>query len=431
MQNEEYPKVLFITPCAFNKVTGGGITFSNLFSGWPKDNIATVHNDLVAVSDDVCSNYYELSFEEISKIWPFNYFVSPVNTIKAQSKKPEKSLFSMGSCVRAIIGEAGIPDKGTLSESLEKWISNYKPDVIYTILGTIGFIELVEKIRDKFDIPLVIHLMDDGVTDPQKRGVFAGFIRGKYNKKFRKLLSKADVRMGICEEMCASYEKRYGYKFFSFQNAVNIEKFFAYSKKNFDITDKVKLVYTGSILPYAQLEGIRDFCSVVKELKNEGLNITLDIYTPLCLFEKEVFDIAEKGVINIYDTIKDDEIYFKILQDADILILPVNFDEHSIQYIKYSMPTKVPSYLISATPIIVYGPMGVAQVEYASKYGWGHIVSKRDMALLKNAIKEVISNKDLREKLSQNAVISANKNHNINKVKNEFQKMLIEAVKPK
>ena len=41
-----YPRILIIGP-PFNNFTGGGITLSNLFKGWPKDRIAVASKDLV------------------------------------------------------------------------------------------------------------------------------------------------------------------------------------------------------------------------------------------------------------------------------------------------------------------------------------------------------------------------------------------------
>jgi hypothetical protein len=35
--------LLFLTPESFNRVTGASITFSNLFAGWPKDEIARTY----------------------------------------------------------------------------------------------------------------------------------------------------------------------------------------------------------------------------------------------------------------------------------------------------------------------------------------------------------------------------------------------------
>src|SRR5260221_4620728 len=67
--DEEFPRVLFITSAAFNHVSGGGITFSNLFRGWPRDLIATVPNDATPVTTDIRERYYRLSEREINT-WP-------------------------------------------------------------------------------------------------------------------------------------------------------------------------------------------------------------------------------------------------------------------------------------------------------------------------------------------------------------------------
>ena len=56
------PRVLFITPFAFNSVSGCGVTYSNLFGGWPKDRLATLHDDFLPVATDVCERYYHLKW---------------------------------------------------------------------------------------------------------------------------------------------------------------------------------------------------------------------------------------------------------------------------------------------------------------------------------------------------------------------------------
>src|ERR1700760_2829997 len=65
-----FPRVLFVTPLAFNDFTGGGVTFSNLFRGWPKDRLFTVHADALPVSTDTCVNYFVLGSEELPLAGP-------------------------------------------------------------------------------------------------------------------------------------------------------------------------------------------------------------------------------------------------------------------------------------------------------------------------------------------------------------------------
>src|ERR1700733_14025134 len=69
------PKVLIINQ-PFNNYTGGGITLSNLFSGWDKDKIAVVcyHYLLDNVDTSVCDTYYQLGHKEYKLIFPFSFF---------------------------------------------------------------------------------------------------------------------------------------------------------------------------------------------------------------------------------------------------------------------------------------------------------------------------------------------------------------------
>src|SRR4029079_10648542 len=46
----------------------------------------------------------------------------------------------------------------------------------------------------------------------------------------------------------------------------------------------------------------------------------------------------------------------KVFAEADFLYLPYDFSKESITFIKYSMPTKAPEYMMSGTPVIILGP---------------------------------------------------------------------------
>ena len=40
---------------------------------------------------------------------------------------------------------------------------------------------------------------------------------------------------------------------------------------------------------------------------------------------------------------------------SNILLLPSNFDESTVNFIKYSMPTKLPAYMISEANLGLWG----------------------------------------------------------------------------
>lgn len=435
--NNRFPRILFITPCAFNRVTGGGITFSNLFSGWPKDSLATITDDIVPVSTDVCSRYYFLSFKERPYVWPFSYFYKRKCTADFYRKETRmisnnKEKKGLLRAAKYILGSAGLPDRGILSQELYLWIKEFNPQVIYTILGSVGYIELIEKIRLKFNLPLIVHFMDEGVTNPQSDGLFKNYIRKSTSKKIHFLLNQAVYRIAICDEMAKAYQARYGYAFEVFQNTVDIQRWSYYAKKDISILDRIKLLYAGSIFSFSQLESLNDGCKAVIELTDDGINISFDIYTPLNIC-KDYLTLTQlykaSDCIRFYDAVSNDKDFFRILGEVDILLLPANFSRESRHFLRYSMPTKIPAYLSSGTPILVYGPSDIAQVKYALGDKWGYVVPSPGVQYVKQGIMDLVKDRGLRSTLSVQAKCVASQNHDSSMVRKKFQELLINCAK--
>ncbi|QWR77703.1 hypothetical protein [Candidatus Magnetomonas plexicatena] len=425
-----YPKILIISPCAFNHITGTGITFSNLFYGWPKENLAVATGDTVRVTKDVCSNYYFLTDAELPKMFPFNIVKKMISAKEGKVKDPEQKIVQpitdkrlLHTLSRKIFGSAGVPETGCLTSELTKWIEEFKPDVIYTITGSIGYPELVLKVHEKFKIPIVLHIMDDGVIAPNLTGVFSFYTMRKFNETIELIMRGASVRIAICREMAEEYEKRYGYPFNYFQSTVS-DELLSLPHNDKVLTKETRVVYSGSIFSYAQLESLKNCCQCVIELAQEGYNISLNIYTALEIYKDISGELPKSaGVVRVFDALFGNQC-MNVLRDAAILLLPVNFDKKSVNYIKLSMPTKVPFYLASGTPILVYGPTEVAQVKYAAHEGWGYVVSQRGVENIKKGLVELINNNELRQTLSKKAREIAAKNHSDSVVRTRFQELI-------
>ncbi|MFH1983050.1 MAG: glycosyltransferase [Pseudomonadota bacterium] len=435
MKPADFPRVLFITPCAFNRLTGGGITFTSLFRGWPEGKIATITGDRVPVTRDVCRHYYFLTGKELKKIRPFSWVWqgstshTPLGMESAVADGPAAHRAALYRFAKTLLGEAGIPDRGDLSQDLKKWVDAFRPELIYTILGTPGYADLVTKISRRNHLPVVVHLMDDGETDPVRSGLLGPHLRGLYRRKLRATFRETRQAIAICEQMADAYRRRYGIPFIHFQNAVDLQRWKPAEEKHVDIESSPRIVYIGSVLKSAQADSLLDCCAAVRLLNEQGFKISFDIFSQLAMMQRKPEDYRLHENIRIQNAPEDDHAFFDILKKADLLLLPVNFDKASFRYIRYSMPTKIPSYLVSGTPVLVYGPGGVAQVEYARDEGWGHVVDKADVPLLAGTIRELMATPQKREALSTRALEIVAKNHDIQIVRTGFQSALAKVVK--
>jgi len=419
-----FPRVLFITPHAFNKTTGGGITFTNLCRGWPADRIATVHDDPVPVTTDVCARYFRLGPEEIRK-WPRRG--RPLAGAGGQPAVSPPATAAWLVRIRAALFGDGLPQSGILTGELESWIEHYRPDVIYTILGSIGIMEIIDKTQRRFAVPLVVHMMDDWPSAIYRSGLFAPWQRRRAQRLIARLMERATLCMGICDAMCAAYEKRYGRSFEAYQNTVDVARWSALAASDPKPASPARIVYTGSVLSSAQLDSLCDCCHAIERLRRAGTAVRLDIYSPQFQTEGVRERLLVDEAIGLHDVIEDDEAFFTTLAAADVLLLPVNFDPHSVTMIGLSMPTKVPAYLASGTPVLVYGAAGVAQVEYARSAGWGHVVDRRGVDAVTDGLKHMITDLALRRKLSATARRVAAQGHDSATVRTAFQSALMRA----
>jgi glycosyltransferase involved in cell wall biosynthesis len=424
----EFPRVLFVTPAAFNHLTGGGVTFSNLFAGWPRDRIATVHNDVVPTCDDVCDRYFVLGRAEID-------LVAPLRMARAVRDRQAGSQISGGGggttgstgsrgLIARIQGDSA-PQRVRLTAALERWIADFRPHVIYTILGSNAFMELTAAIRRRFALPAVIHMMDDFPTINYRRGLFAPIERARMQKLLAENFRTATTCMGIGVDMCAAFSRRYGRLFVPFQNCVDGDRWRSVARTDSAVKGKpFRVLYFGSVFANAQLASLADLCRSVSRLNADGVAIDFEIASPASQRAAHRGALAIHTAIRLIEPTRDDGEFFAALAAADALVLPVNHDAETVEFIRYSMPTKVPAYMASGTPILVCGPRGVAQVDYAAREGWGHVVSARDDAALDAALRRILTDADLRESLRLRAQALAAANHDCAKVRTRFQDAL-------
>jgi len=438
------PRVLFVTPLAFNHFTGGGVTFTNLFRGWPQDRLFTVHSDSLALSTDTCVNYFALGPEELSLAWPFEAlrrWAGRPRTIEAEEGRkqpaqaaiatsqrpglPRRLLFKMAGL---LFGNSGFPVEANLSDRLAKWIDAARPDVIYTILGSIEMMELVEKIRVRFDMPVVVHLMDDWRAERERYGLLSPMRRRRLNRLFNEAMRTARGHLAISDALADAYGKEFGVKFEPVQNVIDSDTWLSLPRRDSAAATPARILYAGSLYEHVQLASLLDIAVAVSRLRAACMQISLDIMCP------EFMTTPFRERLEAYDGTRiigqvPRSQYFEVVRQADLLLLAVNFDISAIRMVRYSMPTKVPEYLVSGVPVLLYGPNGIAQIDYAERAGWGYVVADRERGTLEAGIRRMIEDKALRQELVARARSVAATHHEPTGVRKAFLSVLERASK--
>lgn len=424
-----FPRTLILTSSVFNQYSGGGVLLSNLFRGWPVEKLATAFSDLYEPDTSVCQRFFRLGPEELRPAFPLGWLPgvsgAPQPGAGSGAALPSSRWRSYLKPLANIAIGPEIPRRIHLSEKFARWIEEFKPDVLYTLVGG-PHMRAAVQISERWKIPIVAHMMDDWPSEMESKFILFPFYRRRALKDLKSLFSKAAVRMSICDSMSEAYQKKYGVPFTAFQNVAELEKRLPHTRTNWDRNKPFRIIYIGSILPNAQLNSLADVARSVSELKDEGLDIEMRIHSPWAGHYKTQLKLSP--AVQLYPGLNESDIFGE-LTSADALLIPVNFDSESLRYIRYSMPAKIPIYLVSGTPILVYGPPEAASVQYAAKDSWAVVVNRPDMAVLKNALRALFESTDLREKWGRAAVATAKKNHDGSRIRTAFRTELARAAR--
>ena len=434
-----YPRIL-IYGQPFNNFSGGGITLSNLFKGWPKENIAVVSTPfmLQTASYDICDNYYQIGRDEYYWKFPFSLYKETfasgkivrnesknVHVIKEKGGLRQLISANMLNPFISWLGLTPYISYIKISPGLRKWLSEFKPDILYTQISNREGILFAQDLIEYLKIPSVIHMMDDWPSTISTRGPLKNYWNKKIDRELKQLLYKIDLHLSISDVMSEEYFKRYNKHFIPFHNPVEIDKYDVPEKK-FRRTNNFKVLYLGRV-GTANLNSIIYFGRVISQLCIDYIKLEFDIFTGDS-------DIVELRTFNDIKNVKilppvAHEVVPALLKEYDLLLLPLDFTKIGLKFAKLSIPTKASEFMLSGTPVLVFAPAETAVSNFFSVNKCGYCITEPDKAKIEEGLRILIKDEEYRTKISMNAVRLAKERFDSKKVRNKFQNLLRSATK--
>lgn len=425
-ENRE-PRVLIFGQ-SFNKNSGGGITLSNLFQNWEKDNLAVAGTGHMIQDSDTeqCENIYLLENEWI---FPLNKLQRKFDYGKLGSAPPKYDYQARKSFRVWIVDNLVLPlfyfiglhhfgSKIKITPMFKNWVKEFDPEIIYVQVSTREGILFVQELTNVLKKPLIVHMMDDWPSTICSEGLLKNYWKKKIDKDFRKLLDSASLLLSISDSMSEEYLKRYSKDFRPFHNPINLD-FWAGTKNNTsENKDHFEILYAGRTGL-----GVNSSLETVAEAL-ETLKVRMGITISFIIQTKETLPWFRKYECVAHKTPTDYALLPKSFSNADFLLLANDFSKKSINFLKYSMPTKVPEYMVSGTPVIVFSPEETAVSKFMKKNKCGYVITKNSLSLLISELENLLKDTELQKRLSANARLLAINHFSIDSVNVEFRKAI-------
>lgn len=411
---DHFPRVLVLCDEPINTISGGGVTMGNLFRGWPGEALGQVWaHHRFEIDKTVCPNYLRLGAHTMpGERW--------VPGVLRRQRKLVKQL-------RGILR----PGIRLNYDSVLQWAREFNPDVIYSQATPYPMYTwwLPRWLARDLNIPLVNHIMDDWPAAMRFEWplLYRQMMLPVLQRQLCLLFDAGACNLAISEPMAVAFAARYGKSFLPFHNMIDSTQWDK-PKTNYALADEdFHIVYLGALAEDNQVHSLREIAIAVGNLAQRGIKIRLTVHTgEIYLGHYHQYLEGIPGVAHGGAVMRKD--LCSTLAAADVLALPVNFDPRSLAMIQYSMPTKVPEYMASGTPVLVYAPSHVPAAAYALQEGWGYTVTERDPARLEAALLALMESETLRAALGQRGRELALRNHDACVVRARFREVICNVV---
>jgi glycosyltransferase involved in cell wall biosynthesis len=361
--------------------------------------------------------------------------------------------------------------KFRISPDFEEWVREFDPDIIYCVTGDLCKLEFFQQLLQHFDKKGCIHVFDDFLASKHEGTLLPRYWKLRLDCTFRRVCDFCSLHLAIGDKMAAEYSQRYGHPFYGFHNPIDSTVWLRPETGNLrpegetkntkgkalasdlPATDAPKTDYWAQATPcpishlsavaqkakedipssesvfrflYAgkinrdTVGPIKLFVSAVERLRSQGHQIRFGIHSPYPF--EEIERLLGSSAREVY--------LGKILYEelpaayrkADGLLLPLDFMEATIRYIRLSMLTKASEYMISGTPIFCFAPKEIAVSEYLIEHEAAMCCGTPEQ--LEASMLRFMEDADARQRVSANAVKRATSHHMMEQVNERLRKLI-------
>jgi hypothetical protein len=317
---------------------------------------------------------------------------------------------------------------GYKTKDLQRFIDEFDPHVVYFQPYECVFaFSIVKWLCKSKGIPLIMFITDDYISGKFTLDPFFWIQLIRIKRAFKSMILSSDIIVGgciaICNRMAEEYKSRFGGNYIVAMNAISEPDL----PNHTPIKGLVKFMYAGN-LGLNRWKVLALIAECLEELyRDEDIHGELSIYS---------FDQPRAKAATLLNTAHCSSFKGALNADqlnsakahSDVLVHVESFDKKNRHITRLSMSTKIPEYLASRRCIFAVGPGDVASMQYLVDYDLGITVVSDNKATIKEALKKIIRDAEMRSMYANKGVELAKLRHNADKTAESVFQMISAAV---
>ena len=356
-------KILIVGTQPYNKNIQSR-AFESYFHNFKKENLRQIFSSRNIPPKGHCESLYQITDERLIKKRFnrkinvgkfFNYAdlsESPIILNTALSKV-SKTKGPFQKLIRKLVWKK----KYWLTDSLEKWIDEFKPEVIFIAWSNDFFIlEIAEYFSKKLSIPIISCIGDDYIlNDHFSLSPFYHIYRRKYIKLAKRLITtKGNSCIYVDDKIRDAYNSYFN---------VNGKTVHIASEKQYQEFQKPKSIKRMSYFGNLAYSRYKTLFVLAETLQKLGLDYQIDVYSNQP--SKKISRLFSKlSNIHFNGTIPYSMIDSKVALTDILLIVESLDDKKSIADVRYSLSTKVADSLSYGKIVLGIGDKETGAMDY-------------------------------------------------------------------
>ena len=409
------PRVLLITHNVISQNNNMGKTLAGLFENWDSDCLFQLYFHSDAPNMNIAGKYYKFTdVDALKSIFSSKNKGTLFLAEDLSDKNSEISDFERNENSFSKAYSYGHKHKGSMqyflrntvwslsrwcSDKLIKQISDFKPDIILFACGDYAFsYKIVYKLSCIFNIPATMICYDDYYINHEKKP-FSFLYNYTYNnlmKWAKKVSSRSDAMLTICNSMSRDYSKLFGIKCYEMYTPSS-------EFENYNSEEKHGFSYMGN-LGINRYKSLIKLGQAVKKVTGELINVYSAEDD-----DKIISQMTEENGLRFLGKVSSEEVK-EIMQKSLFVIHTEAFDRQSINRVRYSVSTKIADSLNCGTCILAYGSKEVASIDYLITTESACVITEDDN--IEDKILQIFNSEEMRNRYIKNAKELSEKNHN-------------------